>query len=315
MSHKTILVTAATGKVGKHLIPLLLQKQYTVHALVRSLDSPVSRRLEELGVKLFKGHFDDVDSIKAAAAGVDGVFVNAVPTFGSRKEADHVINIVNAAKDAGATAAVYLSGYIFDRKDEFPNYGPSHPAYWICENKAEAEATIKQAGFKQWTILRPVSFMDNLFTEPVKVQWPHLYTEHILLSTLLPTTQYPLVDTLTVAQYVEGAFAQPQIFHKQVIELASQPSTVYQIASELTDAIGIDISVKNVTKEEAASKGIYPMVIEWWEVMNKLDHKVNMKVLNKYPIKLRTFTDYLKRSKDTIVPLFAGETSHSPSTQ
>jgi uncharacterized protein YbjT (DUF2867 family) len=225
MSSKIILVTTATGKIGKYLIPLLLQKNYTVHALVRSLDSLASRALGSIGAKLFKGDFDDIDSIKAAAKGAYGVLVNAVPTFGSTKEADHVENIVNASKEAGASAAVYISGFLLNRKEEFPNYGPSHPFYFINESKERAEKAVRQAGFEYWTILRPVAFMDNFFTDLAQFQWPHLYKEHILLTTVSPGVEWALVDPLSIAEYVESAFTNLEIFQQEEIELASDPST------------------------------------------------------------------------------------------
>ncbi|GAB5593436.1 hypothetical protein Unana1_08336 [Umbelopsis nana] len=303
MLNKTILVTAATGKIGKYLVPLLLERQYTVHVLVRSPDSPGAQRLEAIGAKLFKGDFDDYDSIKAAAAGANGVFVNVLPVFGTKREADHVRNIVNASKEAGVSIAVYISGSIIDIREQFPNYGPSHHSYWISEGKADSEAIIKQAGFKYWAILRPVAFMDNFFSYLASFQWPYLYKERTLVTTLRPTTPYPLVDPLDIAAFGEGAFTQPELFHGQAIALASQEFTVDQIASEMTNGIGIEIKAKYVTKDEAVNLGMSPMITSWWDNLNASDHHVNINALDKYPVKLHTFADYLKRNKDVIIPL------------
>jgi len=113
--------------------------------------------------------FEDIDTIKAAAKDAYGVLVNAVPTFGSTKEADYVENIVNASKEAGASAAVYISGFLLNRKEEFPNYGPSHPFYFINESKERAEKAARQAGLEYWTIFTTCCFYGQLLYRSVPV--------------------------------------------------------------------------------------------------------------------------------------------------
>lgn len=106
MTSKTVLVTAATGTVGKLLVHVLLEEHWNVHALVRSPDSEVSQQLEALGAEVFKGDFNDLNSIRAAAQGTEGVFINTVPTMGSTMELTHVKNVIAACKAAGVNSAI-----------------------------------------------------------------------------------------------------------------------------------------------------------------------------------------------------------------
>ncbi|KAI8582526.1 hypothetical protein K450DRAFT_269273 [Umbelopsis ramanniana AG] len=302
---KTILVTAATGKIGKYLVPDLIKKNYTVHALVRSLDSPASLELEAMGTKLFKGDFDDLDAIRAASKGIDGVLINTVPTYGSMKEVDQIRNIIQGAKEGGATTAVYISAYLLDQKDNFPGYGPKHPMYHMSECKAQAEADLKEAGFQSWTVLRPPSFMDNQFMPQIyELQWPHLHTEHTLVTTLPTTFKFPLIDPLTIAEYAEAAFADPELLKSQIIELASDTPTLDEMAAKMTRVIGQEFKAKCVPKEEAASVGIFAVLPLWWDALQMFEHTIDLKSLQTYPIKLHTFGDYLERNKDWIVPQF-----------
>jgi uncharacterized protein YbjT (DUF2867 family) len=305
MSSKTILVTAATGKIGKYLVPILLEKKYTVHALVRSLDSPASCKLESMGTKLFQGDFDDLDAIKAAAKGVDGVLINTVPTFGSFKELDHLHNVIQASKEAGATTAVYISGTRPHRINEFPNYGPTHPMYHLYECKIKGEAAVREAGFQSWTILRPVTFMDNLFDPRLAaMQFPHLRTEHTLLTSLTPTVKFDLIDPLTIAEYAEAAFTDPEVLKSQIIELASEKPTLDEMVADLTRVIGKEIKAVYVSKEEAAARGVSPVIMEYWDILKKYNDDVDLATLKGYPVKLHTFSEYLERNKDWIVPQF-----------
>lgn len=300
-SSKTILVTTATGTVGKLLARVLLEQQYNVHALVRSPDSEASRELEKLGVKLFKGDFDDLASIRAAAEGVDGVFVNALPTMGTTLEATHVGNIIAAAKDAGVSSTVYMSAYMLDRKEEFPGYDPKTS---IFQNKATAEESIKNAGFKYWTIVRPCTFMDNFFSKVSRFQFPQLQKEHALVSCLKPATALPIVDTLVIANFCEAAFSNPQEYHRKIIDLAPEAPTLNDISQQMTRVIGIEIKAECLSYEDAVKRGNLPPILDGWDAINALEPKDTMKQLQAYQVKITTLVDYLLRNKEDILKYF-----------
>lgn len=66
------LVTGATGFLGGHLVPLLLEQGDEVRALVREETAP--DELVKLGVEVVRGEICDRDAVRRAAAGCNVVF-------------------------------------------------------------------------------------------------------------------------------------------------------------------------------------------------------------------------------------------------
>lgn len=107
------LVTGATGYIGGHLVPLLLEHGYEVRALARNParldDRPWRDRIE-----VAKGDLGDPASLNAAFEGIDVVYY-LVHSMGTSKdfvaeEKRSAHNVVAAAKRAGVRRIVYLSG-------------------------------------------------------------------------------------------------------------------------------------------------------------------------------------------------------------
>ncbi|RKY62010.1 MAG: hypothetical protein DRP96_01410 [Candidatus Neomarinimicrobiota bacterium] len=86
-----VLVTGATGFIGKHLIPSLLEKSFSVHALAR----PTSRRPASFSdrVTWCEGNLSNPDSLKKACRNMDTVI--------------HLAGIVKAGKAAEYFAVNY----------------------------------------------------------------------------------------------------------------------------------------------------------------------------------------------------------------
>ena len=103
----TVLVTGATGFIGKRLVPALIKDGHDVRAMTRrpeSYDGPG----EPVGADVM-----DTDSLRRALDGVDVAIylVHSLddPDF-ERKDADAARNFSAAAKEAGVGQIVYLGG-------------------------------------------------------------------------------------------------------------------------------------------------------------------------------------------------------------
>ncbi|MGO7031577.1 SDR family oxidoreductase [Rhizobium ruizarguesonis] len=142
----TILVTGATGNVGRQVVEHLVKRGADVRALVRDpskADFPAD-------VSVVQGDFLDVDSLRNAMSGVSTLFLlNAVVP----DEFTQALIALNVARSAGIERIVYLSVIHADLYVNVPHFA----------GKFGVERMIEQMGFKA-TILRPAYFIQNDLT-------------------------------------------------------------------------------------------------------------------------------------------------------
>ena len=148
----TILVTGATGTIGRQVVEQLIARGVRVRALVRNpakADFPAS-------VEVVKGDLLDPDTLRAAFQGVSAFFLlNAV----TPDEFTQALIALNIARQAGVERVVYLSVIHSDRFVNVPHFA----------GKFGVERMIEQMGFSA-TILRPAYFMNNELTIKDAVQ-------------------------------------------------------------------------------------------------------------------------------------------------
>ncbi|WP_343620618.1 NmrA family NAD(P)-binding protein [Ralstonia sp.] len=139
----TILVTGATGRVGRQVVNQLVNRGADVRALVRDpskADFPAT-------VNVVQGDMLDLDSLRRAFVGVRTLFLlNAV----AGDEFTQALIALNVARESGVERVVYLSVMHAERFLNVPHFAV----------KSGAERMIEQMGFSA-TILRPAYFMDN----------------------------------------------------------------------------------------------------------------------------------------------------------
>jgi uncharacterized protein YbjT (DUF2867 family) len=134
-----ILITGATGHIGKELIPLLLETNQSLRVLVRdekkvtNLDSRIERAI---------GDLNNPASLLAAMESVKKVFLVTLET-------QQDINVVEAAKRAEVQQIVKLS--TLEATEHKIKVGRWH---------REREELIRTSGL-DWTFLRPGMFMSN----------------------------------------------------------------------------------------------------------------------------------------------------------
>ncbi|QIO36612.1 SDR family oxidoreductase [Bradyrhizobium sp. 1(2017)] len=142
----TILVTGATGTVGRSVVEQLVKRGADVRALVRD---PAKANFPA-GVTAVKGDLLDVDSLRSAFSGVSTLFLlNAVVP----DEFTQALIALNLAREAGVERLVYLSVIHSEVYVNVPHFA----------GKFGVERMIEQMGFKA-TILRPAYFMNNELT-------------------------------------------------------------------------------------------------------------------------------------------------------
>ncbi|MDQ2826870.1 MAG: NAD(P)-dependent oxidoreductase, partial [Actinomycetota bacterium] len=140
-----ILVTGASGFIGRHLVSALLADGHEVRALVRS--DGAAKRVPQ-GAELVRGDVADVDSLRAAAVGARLVYHLAGSYRGSDEEihAAHVTGTSNLlhALEPG-TRLVYVSStsvYGWDQRWPADHASPPAPASGYGEAKLRAEEIV-----------------------------------------------------------------------------------------------------------------------------------------------------------------------------
>jgi uncharacterized protein YbjT (DUF2867 family) len=139
----TILVTGATGRVGRHVVDQLTKRGAAVRVLTRD----ASKADFPAGVEVAQGELLDIDALRSAFAGVRTLFLlNAV----TGDEFTQAIITLNIAREAGVERVVYVSVFNADGAVNVPHFAV----------KSGAERMLSQMNFSA-TILRPSYFIDN----------------------------------------------------------------------------------------------------------------------------------------------------------
>lgn len=132
-----ILVTGATGHVGKEVVKTLMQ---------RNADFQVAtRRRESKGVYF---DFETPSSIKPALRGITKLFFLRLPHLADAKK--YFQPVIDAAKEVGIKHIVFLSLLGVEKNAIVPH--------------AKIEKIIKDSGIP-YTFLRPSFFMQNLLSQ------------------------------------------------------------------------------------------------------------------------------------------------------
>jgi uncharacterized protein YbjT (DUF2867 family) len=138
-----ILVTGATGNVGRHVVSQLLRMGATVRALARD---PASAGLPD-GVDMRRGDLSAPDTLAACLNGVDAVFLLWPGLPASLAPA--VLDVIGKH----ARRIVFLSS--LGIRDDLERQPDSINAF-----HADIERVIEQSGL-EWTFLRPGGFAAN----------------------------------------------------------------------------------------------------------------------------------------------------------
>lgn len=185
MSSTTVFVTGATGTQGSATIRSLISKatptkSINIHALVRDPSSSKASSLVSIAstgtsngtVKLFKGTFDDIDSIKTAASGTTAAFINVSPSpdpSDPGAESRHASNILDALKATPSIERVVYTSVNGNADPTVPgnfkNLGPDDWMYFYFVSKWGIQESVrKTAEEKGWgyTVLQPSYFLTNL---------------------------------------------------------------------------------------------------------------------------------------------------------
>lgn len=241
-----ILVTGATGHLGKATIEFLLEKGVAaseISALVR--DEAKAQDLKAKGITLKIGDYDNYESLVSAFKGVDKLLLVSGSDVANRAKQQE--NGVLAAKEAGVKHILYTS---FERKNET---GTS-PVSFLADSHLQTEKIIKASGM-DYTIFRNNLYFDAL---------PMFFGENVAESGIfLPAgeTKSSFALRKDMAEATANVLIGQGHENKEYSFSNSEKVSVGDIAKSLGEVLGKDISYTSPSSEvyvEALSKAGVP---------------------------------------------------------
>jgi len=142
-----IVVTGATGTIGRRVVEGLLAKGASVRSLVR--DASKGAPLASLGASLAVGSFEDAASLERAFADTDTV---VLITAANAHADEQTLRAIDSAKKANVRKIVRISAL---------KASPDGPTDNTRQH-GRTEAALKASGLV-YVILRPHLFLQNLF--------------------------------------------------------------------------------------------------------------------------------------------------------
>jgi uncharacterized protein YbjT (DUF2867 family) len=329
MTPKKVLVIRATGTQGTAVTSHLLQKGFTVHALVRDKTEDRALTLKAMGAILFEGTLNDSQSmvqtlsrdkhapqivalqseegtigntevLKAAIAGCSGLYLNLMPSFNNDSETESAKFVLDTAKAAGVDHVIYSSAVSVGRSHDNPHWDEKNIAAGAHAGKEAIEKLVRSANLRYYTILKPGVFMTNFFPPGAPFMFPELATKGEFISSYNPVTVLPLIDPNDIGAFAAAAFLDPAKFGGQEITLAGDPLAVEKIVQAIAKVSGKKIKGVYRSKEETEELAKVSPFVAGQILSLGMNRFVNMEEIKAWNVPLGTFEAFLKREKDMV---------------
>lgn len=213
----TILVTGATGTVGRRVVEQLLERGEHVRALTRD---PARAELPA-GVDVVRGDLTDPASLEPALDGVTGLHLI---TFGGGLFAplETGEEILGLARRAGVRRVTVLHG------------GGATPM----------ESAVRASGF-DWTVVMPVEFMANA------LEWaPGIRSEGVVREPFVDRLS-AMVHESDIGAVAAAALTEDGHGGQEYLVTGPQVLTVRDKAAAIGAARGTDVELVELTEEQA----------------------------------------------------------------
>jgi uncharacterized protein YbjT (DUF2867 family) len=253
-----ILITGATGYVGRHLVIRLAAQGERPRCLVREMNR-AQRILPADKVELVQGATTSPASLDAAVQGVDTI-VHAAFLTADRKQStgneyektnvQGTANLIKAAKKAGVKRIIEISG-LGTRPDKPGSY---------MQGRYLAEKMLKESGL-EWTIIQPSvlfgknapfikGLADLIRTSPIvpligggKIMFQPIYVEDVVtvINKVLEDPLNTTNKTYTIGGPAYYSFTQIidallQVMHQQRIKVPA-PTSLVGVGAAVMEAV------------------------------------------------------------------------------
>jgi len=242
-----IAVVGATGRQGGGLARAVLADPgggFAVRALTRDPASEGARELAAAGAEVVAADLNDPASVRAAFTGAYGAFCCTFywDDFSPDTELRHARAMAEAAAAAGLRHVVFST--LEDTRQFSPLDDQRIPTlrgrYKVpfYDGKADAEVAFREAGVPT-TFLRTALFWENLIAFGFGPQRGADGT--LTLTYALGHARMPGIAAQDIGKVAYTAFRRTDEFAGQTISTAGEHLTGYQMASQLTRALGEEV--------------------------------------------------------------------------
>lgn len=221
----TVLVTGATGHVGRHVVDGLVAAGERVRAMSREPDSVPPRR----GVEVVRGDLTDPAGLSTVLAGVDSLCLFPVPQTASA--------VLDRVRRAGVRRVVVLSSASVSHPDS--HSGGYHRA---------VEQAVLDSGV-DWTFVRPGEFATNLLWK-----WGRSIREEGVVRAPYASARQMLLHEADVAAVITAALLQEG--HTEQVHELTGPELLTQADQVrlLSVAVGRELRFDEVGPERARAE-------------------------------------------------------------
>ena len=225
-----IVVTGATGNVGRPLVGALANAGHTVTAVSRGTTASLPSRP---GLVPVIADLADARSLEPALRGAKALFL-LVSGAGAHVDGPAVLR---AAADAGVSRVVLLSSQAAGTRPDSVSHAPL----------AALEDALRSCGL-EWTILRPSGFATNAFA------WIPSIREHRTVLAPFADVALPVVDPLDIAAVAAQALTDGSHAGATYVLTGPAPASPRERTQILADALGEPLGFEELSKDEARAQ-------------------------------------------------------------
>jgi uncharacterized protein YbjT (DUF2867 family) len=224
-----VLVTGATGNAGAQVVRALVKEEQEVRAFVRDADKAYA--LFGDAVELAVGDFADAQSVRAALAGAEALFLSCAD---DPRRVDWETAAIDSAATAGVRRIVKLSSLTAE---------PGAPvAFWDWHGRVERH--LRRSRISS-TVLRSSAYMTNVLAEADRVALEGR------LNAPAGDARIAMIDPRDVGAAAAAALATAGHDGRTYVLTGPQAITYAQVAAELSAATGREVEYDDISDEDA----------------------------------------------------------------
>ncbi|MEU1628739.1 NAD(P)H-binding protein [Streptomyces sp. NPDC020096] len=226
-----IVVTGATGNIGRVLVQALAAAGVQVSAVSRS----VSDAAVPEGVRHRQADLTDPESLRPAFDGADALFLH---DGGGSTHPFNAHDILDVAKASGVGRVVLLSSQGVATRPQSASHGG------VGRSREDA---VRQSGL-DWTILRPGGFNSNAYG------WAESVRARRTVAAPFGDIGLPTVDPADIAEVAAAALAEDGHAGQAYVLTGPALITPRQQAKAIGDALGEPVPFIEQTRDEARAQ-------------------------------------------------------------